>query len=92
MWCGQPPEIQFTRGGGVAEPKIFGIFFPNQCTLVVHGVLGAKRGTVNTVVTVPYPTPHLFPPSSLSGGVGSNPTAATIVTRILSALKAHTCC
>ena len=22
LWYGQPSEVQFTRGGGVAEPKI----------------------------------------------------------------------
>ena len=57
VWYGQPSEVQFTRGGGMAEPKILEIWSPNQGILLIHGVLGANSGTVNTVVTVPCATP-----------------------------------
>ena len=57
MWLSQPSELQFARDGGVAEPNISENLIPNQCTLLIHRVLGADSGTVNTVVTVPSPTP-----------------------------------
>ena len=68
VWYSQPSKVQFTRGGVVAEPKILEFYIPDQCILFIHGVSGAKSGTVNTVVTVPCATPlrhmerdtHLF--------------------------------
>ena len=41
----------------MAEPKISEIDCPKLCILFIHRVTGPKRGTVNTVVTVPCPTP-----------------------------------
>ena len=54
MWYGQPPEVQFTCGIGVAPLKMFS---SNQWLLLMHRVAEAKSGTVNTVVTVACPTP-----------------------------------
>ena len=53
VWYGQPCEVQFTRGGGMAERTILEIWSPNQCILLINRVLGANSGTVRTVVTVP---------------------------------------
>ena len=55
-WYSHPPEEQITREVGVASLKNFEIWSPNQCFSLIHGVAGAKSGTVNTVVTVPCPT------------------------------------
>ena len=41
----------------MAEPKNLENKSPNQCILLIHGVLGSNSGTVNTIVTVPCATP-----------------------------------
>ena len=51
----------------MAEPKMLEIQSPNQCIILIHGVLGAKSGTGNTVVTVPCATPLHIPQLSCSG-------------------------
>ena len=48
VWYGQPSEVQFTRGGVVAEPKMLEFSIPDQCIWLIHRVSGAKSGTVNT--------------------------------------------
>ena len=57
VWYGQPPEVQFTQGGGGLSRKFWK--FIAQIS-VFHRFMGcrtgAKSGTINTVATVPCPT------------------------------------
>ena len=69
MWYMQPSEVRFTCAGLVAEPKYSGISSPVEYILLIPG---AKRGTVNTVVTVACPMPlhwHIW--SHVTARVGS---------------------
>ena len=43
----------------MAEPKNLETQSTSQCILLIHGVLGANSGTVNTVVTVAFRRPAL---------------------------------
>ena len=42
MWYGQPSEVQFSRRGGIAEPKSLEILSLDYCILLLHGYLGQK--------------------------------------------------
>ena len=43
MWYGQPSEVQFTREGVVAEPKLLEFWVPDQCILLINGVLYSRK-------------------------------------------------